>query len=119
MLSEKIENGFPLSSFTAVRDRLGLTDKEMAALIRVPKSTLATRKKRGRFSFEESERILRLQRLLKRALDVFGSQEEASRWLKESSYALGDISPLECAKTEIGAREVENLLGRVEHGVFS
>ena len=38
---------------------------------------------------------------------------------KEEAYGLGDVSPLEYAKTEVGAREVENLLGRIEHGVFS
>jgi putative toxin-antitoxin system antitoxin component (TIGR02293 family) len=115
----KIENGLPVSSFTATRNDLGITDKELAQVIRVPKSTLAVRKKRGRFSFEESERLYRVQRLLRKAVDVFGDLEMAQKWLKERAYGLGDVSPLEFAKTEIGAREVENLLGRLEHGVFS
>jgi putative toxin-antitoxin system antitoxin component (TIGR02293 family) len=115
----EIENGLPVSSFTAIRNDLGITDKDLAQVIRVPKSTLAVRKKRGRFSFEESERIYRVQRLLKKAVDVFGDLEMARKWLKEKAYGLGDVSPLEFAKTEIGAREVENLLGRLEHGVFS
>lgn len=115
----EIENGLPVSSFTAIRNDLGITDKELAQVIRVPKSTLAVRKKRGRFSFEESERLYRIQRLLRKAVDVFGDLEMARKWLKEKAYGLGDVSPLEFAKTEIGAREVENLLGRLEHGVFS
>jgi uncharacterized protein (DUF2384 family) len=32
---------------------------------------------------------------------------------------LGGKTPLEYADTEPGAREVEDLLGRLEHGVFS
>jgi putative toxin-antitoxin system antitoxin component (TIGR02293 family) len=115
----EIENGLPVSSFTAIRNDLGITDKDLAQVIRVPKSTLAVRKKRGRFSFEESERIYRVQRLLKKAVDFFGDLEMARKWLKEKAYGLGDVSPLDFAKTEIGAREVENLLGRLEHGVFS
>lgn len=115
----EIENGLPVSSFTAIRKYLGITDKELAQIIRVPKSTLAIRKKNGRFSFEESERIYRVQRLLKRAADVFGSLEMARKWLKEKAHDLGGVSPLEFAKTEVGAREVENVLGRLEHGVFS
>lgn len=115
----EIENGLPVSSFTAIRNDLGITDKELAQVIRVPKSTLAVRKKRGRFSFEESERLYRVQRLLRKAVDAFGDLEMARKWLKEKAYGLGDVSPLEFAKTEIGAREVENLLGRLEHGVFS
>lgn len=115
----EIENGLPVSSFTAIRNDLGITDKELAQVIRVPKSTLAVRKKRGRFSFEESERLYRVQRLLRKAVDVFGDLEMARKWLKDKAYGLGNVSPLEFAKTEIGAREVENLLGRLEHGVFS
>lgn len=115
----EIENGLPVSSFTAIRNDLGITDKELAQVIRVPKSTLAVRKKRGRFSFEESERLYRVQRLLRKAVDVFGDLEMARKWLKDKAYGLGDVSPLEFAKTEIGAREVENLLGRLEHGIFS
>ncbi len=115
----EIENGLPVSSFTAIRHELGMTDKELAQVIRVPKSTLAVRKKRGRFTFEESERLYRIQRLLEKAVDVLGDRKMASKWLKEKAYGLGNVSPLEFAKTEIGAREVENLLGRMEHGVFS
>lgn len=116
---KEIENGLPLSTFIATRDELGLTGRELASVIRIPKSTLALRKKKGKFSFEESERLYRVQRLREKAVEIFGDRELARKWLKESAYGLGDISPLEFAKTELGAREVENLLGRIEHGVFS
>ena len=118
-LIKAIEKGLPISNFIKIRDCLGLPDKDLAMYIRIPKSTLALRKKNGRFSFEESERLYRIQRLYQKALDVFGSIEMARKWLKEEAYGLGDVSPLEYAKTEVGAREVENLLGRIEHGVFS
>lgn len=118
-LIEAIESGLPISEFVKIRDYLGLSDKDLAIYIRIPKSTLAMRKKRGRLSFEESERLYRIQRLFLKALDVFGDAEHAKKWLKEKAYGLGDVSPLEFAKTEVGAREVENLLGRIEHGVFS
>jgi putative toxin-antitoxin system antitoxin component (TIGR02293 family) len=116
---KSIENGLPISNFTKLRDSLDLPDKDLAKYIRIPKSTLAIRKKRGKFSFEESERLFRIQRLFTKALDVFGDAGLAKKWLKEDAYGLGDVSPLEYAGTEIGAREVEDLLGRIEHGVFS
>ncbi|WP_161629997.1 type II RES/Xre toxin-antitoxin system antitoxin [Desulfogranum mediterraneum] len=116
---KEIENGLPVSSFTTVRKDLGLTDKELAQIIRIPKSTLAARKKKGRLSFEESERLYRIERLLNKAVHVFGDLDMAGKWLKQKAYGLGDIPPLEFARTEIGAREVERLLGRIEHGVFS
>lgn len=114
-----VEDGLPISNFKKLQDSLDLPDKDLAKYIRIPKSTLALRKKRGKFSFEESERLLRLQRLFDKALDVFKDADLAKKWLKEEAYGLGDIPPLEYAATEIGAREVEDLLGRIEHGVFS
>jgi putative toxin-antitoxin system antitoxin component (TIGR02293 family) len=116
---QSIENGLPVSNFKKLRDSLGLPDKDLAKYIRVPKSTLAIRKKKGKFSFVESERLYRLQRLFAKALEVFEDVNIARKWLKEDAYGLGDVSPLEYATTEIGAREVEDLLGRIEHGVFS
>jgi len=116
---QEIENGLPVSTFNAIRDELNLNDKQLGEIIRVPKSTLAIRKKRGRFSFEESERLYRVQHLIEKAVEVLGDIEMARKWLKDEAYGLGDVSPLEYAKTEVGAREVERLLGRIEHGVFS
>jgi len=117
-LIQSIEDGLPISDFKKLQGSLDLPDKDLAKYIRIPKSTLALRKKRGKFSFEESERLLRLQRLFEKALGVFKSAELAKKWLKQDAYGLGDIPPLEYAATEIGAREVEDLLGRIEHGVF-
>ncbi len=118
-LIKSIENGISVQIFSKLGENLGLPDKALAEYIRLPKSTLATRKKAGRFSFAESERIVRIQRLLNRAVDVFGNVDLAKKWLKEKAYGLGDVSPLEYSKTEVGAREVEDLLGRIEHGVYS
>ena len=114
-----LEKGLPVSRFTKIRQTLNLADKDLAKVIRVPKSTLAARKRAGKLSFEESERLYRVQRLLEKAIDVFGDVEPARTWLKKKAYGLGDVSPLELAGTEVGAREVENLLGRIEHGIFS
>ena len=116
---KSIENGLPVSNFKKLREDLGLPDKDLAKYIRVPKSTLSIRKKTGKFSFVESERLYRIQRLFTKALEVFEDVNLARKWLKEDAYGLGDVSPLEYAATEIGAREVEDLLGRIEHGVFA
>jgi putative toxin-antitoxin system antitoxin component (TIGR02293 family) len=63
--------------------------------------------------------LVRFARLLGRAVDVFESLDGARRWLKAPQYGLGEAIPLEYAKTDVGAREVELLLGRIEHGVYS
>ncbi|PYJ36479.1 MAG: hypothetical protein DME81_10160 [Verrucomicrobia bacterium] len=53
------------------------------------------------------------------ATDVFGEIDKARAWLKHPQYGLGGAVPLDYAETEIGAREVDNLLGRIDYGVYS
>jgi putative toxin-antitoxin system antitoxin component (TIGR02293 family) len=57
--------------------------------------------------------------LLAKAVKVFGSSKDAKKWLNSAQFGLGGAIPLEHAKTQAGALEVENLLGRIEHGVYS
>jgi putative toxin-antitoxin system antitoxin component (TIGR02293 family) len=63
--------------------------------------------------------VLRFARLLGKAIKVFGSEDDARQWLGSPQVGLGGSAPLDYATTEIGAREVENLLGRIEYGVYS
>jgi putative toxin-antitoxin system antitoxin component (TIGR02293 family) len=85
----------------------------------IARATLHRRKKTGQLDASESERLIRLARLMARATEVFESEESARSWLKRPALALAGESPLGFADTEVGAREVEFLLGRLEHGVLS
>ncbi len=115
----QIQKGLPIRMFTRLKINLDVTDNLLAGVLGIPVSTLSRRKKGKRFSFEESERIFRIARLFDRAVEVFKSEALARKWLKAPAWGLGDVSPLAYAATELGAREVENLLGRIEDGVFS
>ncbi|HSK74788.1 MAG TPA: antitoxin Xre/MbcA/ParS toxin-binding domain-containing protein, partial [Pyrinomonadaceae bacterium] len=67
-----------------------------------------------------SDRLLRISRIFALSIELFeGNIEDARRWLLSSQKALGNKTPFAMSKTEIGAREVENLIGRLEHGVFT
>jgi putative toxin-antitoxin system antitoxin component (TIGR02293 family) len=61
---------------------------------------------------------VRFARLLALAREVLGGEEHAREWLSNPQHGLGGAIPLEYAKTEVGAREVENLLGRIDQGVY-
>ena len=63
--------------------------------------------------------MVRFARLLGKAVGVLESEENARQWLSSPQFGLGGAIPLEYARTEVGAREVENLLGRIEYGVYS
>ena len=66
----------------------------------------------------ESDRLGRLARLFGRAHDLFEGDADAAReWLTTPQRALGNIVPLELGKTDIGATEVEILIGRLEYGI--
>jgi putative toxin-antitoxin system antitoxin component (TIGR02293 family) len=68
---------------------------------------------------DESDKVMRLSRLLEHAKKVFGDVDKARAWLKHPQYGLGGAVPLDYAETEIGAREVDNLLGRIEYSVYT
>src|SRR5262249_49789658 len=98
---------------------LDLPFEQLAAKLCISRSTLQRRKIAGRLSSEESDKVIRFSRLLDHAIDVFGDIEKARAWLKHPQYGLGGAIPLDYAETEIGAREVDNLLGRIDYGVDS
>jgi putative toxin-antitoxin system antitoxin component (TIGR02293 family) len=113
------EEGLEVGTFRALAEALGVSEARLASITRMSQTTLTRRKRGGRFTVEESEHLLRIALLLERAATVFGSADDAAGWLKEPNLSLGNVAPLEFARSEIGAREVSDLLGRIEHGVYS
>jgi putative toxin-antitoxin system antitoxin component (TIGR02293 family) len=98
---------------------LDLPLEKVASLLGMSRATLHRRKIQGKIDKEESEKLVRYQRLRAKAEDVFGDAVSARAWLTHPQAGLGNAVPLDFAGTEIGAREVENLLGRIEYGVYS
>lgn len=114
---EALQEGVPRSAFEHLRVDLGISNEELADILGIPTRTLARRTER--FKADESERLLRIGSVWAKALDVLEDRPAARRWMTQPKLALGGLTPLRCCDTEIGAREVESLLGRIEHGVFS
>jgi len=115
---QKVKKGLPIKSFEKLGKKLGVSDNLLCQIVNIPKRTLTRRKQQGRLNTEESEKVLRIARLYDKALDVFEDAAGAEKWLKEPARGLGGAIPLRYAQTELGAREVEMLLARIEHGVF-
>ena len=118
-LVKRVRKGLVLGEFTALRELLGINEEALAEVLGMSRTTLHRRKKVGRLDSTESERVIRLTRIFTRAETVLGGPEAARAWLKAPVRALGGETPLSYCDTEVGAREVEDLLGRLEHGVFS
>lgn len=119
-LVKTIQRGLPYSALTSLAEQSGMSVETIAAAVQLPARTLARRKAQGRFTSDESGRLLRLALVFERSLDLFeGDRSAARRWLNAPAKALAGETPLAMVQTEIGAREVEDLIGRLEHGVFS
>jgi putative toxin-antitoxin system antitoxin component (TIGR02293 family) len=119
-LIQQVERGFSYGSLQTFAQRSNLPVSQIASILAIPERTLARRKASGKLSWEESERLLRLSAVFDDALELFeGDADDATRWLTAPQKALGDQTPLAHSRTEIGAREVEDLVGRLEYGVFS
>jgi putative toxin-antitoxin system antitoxin component (TIGR02293 family) len=98
----------------------GLPAALIASVLGIPERTMARRKATGRFSPVESERLLRVATVFEKAVELFeGDVPGAATWLTGPKAALGRQTPLAYSRTELGAREVESLIGRLEYGVFS
>jgi putative toxin-antitoxin system antitoxin component (TIGR02293 family) len=119
-LLRAVEQGFAYEAFLRLRETAGLSMDDVSAWLQLAPRTLTRRRQQGSFAPDESDRILRAARVLGRTIELFdGDRDAAVEWLKTPQRALGGIPPLDVARTEVGSREVENLIGRIEHGVFS
>jgi putative toxin-antitoxin system antitoxin component (TIGR02293 family) len=118
-LIEQVRRGLPIAELTALQGGLQVPLEQLASKLAISRATLQRRKASGRLSPDESDKLLRFSRLLSQATDIFGDATKAREWLKLPQRGLGGAVPLEYAETEIGAREVENLLGRIDYGVYA
>ena len=91
----------------------------MAGLLRTNPRTLHRRIGEGSQDLNESELLWELARLFHRAEQVMESRAGALHWFKNPIAALGWATPMAYARTAVGLRELENILGRIEHGVYS
>ena len=118
-LIDQVRQGLPTSELAALQTGLQVPLEQLASKLAISRATLQRRKASGRLSPDESDKLLRFRRLLSQATEVFGDPVKARDWLKLPQRGLGGAVPLEYAETEIGAREVENLLGRIDYGVYA
>jgi putative toxin-antitoxin system antitoxin component (TIGR02293 family) len=118
-LQAAIRKGFPQSVVGEVMHAAGLTLKEVAASLDLSPRSLQRRRREGRLARYESDRLYRLARIVALAKHYLGDDETATRWLRRPNRALGGSAPLQLIDTELGARAVENVLGRIAYGGVS
>jgi putative toxin-antitoxin system antitoxin component (TIGR02293 family) len=119
-LAALVRKGLPANSITALAERLDLGNGALSQKLGIPQRTLTRRlSRRSRLTAAESDRTVRLARVYTNAVEMIGEEKKATEWLRTPNRALGGERPLDLLDTDVGAREVEDVLGRIAYGVYS
>jgi putative toxin-antitoxin system antitoxin component (TIGR02293 family) len=119
-IHERILQGLAVGELIRFQAASALPYSQLLDVVRLPASTFSRRKKTGRLTADESGRLYRVAAAFRRAVDLFGGNVAAARgWFTRPCRGLGWVTPLEMTRTDVGAREVEDLIGRLRHGVFT
>ena len=119
VLIPALRTGLAYRSVAALAKFLDAPIEELAVSIGVPRRTLDRRKAEGRLDARTSEKVARLARVAARAEQVLGDVAAMRRWLRTPNRALGMVTPLSMLDMDLGAEAVLDVLGRLEHGVYS
>lgn len=112
-----LEQGIPAAWARSLESQ-GLTRGDIRRII--PDRTLDRRIAKGEtLKIEEADGLARLLRVVKAARDLFQNDRNADTFLRSPNPALGERIPIHMAQTDIGAREVETIIGRLSHGIYS
>lgn len=124
--AEMIRLGLPSRTLESLRTRLNTNLDELAAALSIPKRTLerrlegtASQMRARRLSGIESERVYRFARVTARAVEALGDLDKAFGWLRKENRALGGKKPILLLDTDVGTAAVEDVLTRIEYGVYS
>jgi putative toxin-antitoxin system antitoxin component (TIGR02293 family) len=118
-MADAVHAGLPMRVADILVRKGVLTSTELHRLV-IPRRTFAHRKEKGqRLTPEQSDRLARVVRVVARASEALGDETRAGRWLRAPNRALEGRPPLDLLDTDVGARMVERILVRLEHGVIS
>jgi putative toxin-antitoxin system antitoxin component (TIGR02293 family) len=114
-LARLVHRRIPLRAIAHLA-RGGFSDREIQQLVIPERTQRHRRTRREPLTVEESDRLVRLARVQALAEDVFADATNANRWLRQGLGILGGRPPLEVARTDAGARVVEQVLAKIDWG---
>ncbi len=115
-LEAAVRAGLPVALVDGVVAE-GLVSAAELDRLAISRRTLAHRRGLGHLSPEQSDRLMRLLRVIAQARETFGGLDKAARWLRRPTRALDGAAPLDLLDTDLGAQRVARALGRVGHGI--
>ncbi len=112
------KKGVSKKQLNDIKDEAALDYDQLSKILATSRSSLISKKGTAKFNQDTSERILLLQDVITYGKEVFGDKDSLNEWLKTSSEALGNVTPLSLMDTFYGIEEVKKELGRIAHGVY-
>jgi len=116
-LAERVREGLPFAALSAVMEQYGISRDVLCDLLHLSPRNFLRRRDQKRLSPDESDRVYRLARVIAHANRVFEDPDESADWIQTPNASLGEQQPLALLDTDIGVQEVDQILGRIEHGV--
>ena len=114
-----IVRGLPADSVRSLAKYTMTSLSLLQDVTHIDKTTFRRReRKKARLRPDESDRVVRVARIAALAAEALG-EKDGKRWLHEPNYALANRIPIEMLQTEVGTRQVEDVLLRIQHGVYS
>ena len=119
-LANVVRDGLSYNYFSTLSDRIQIGVQEWADYLHISERTIQRYKKEGKvFDPIYSEKILLVELLYKKGIDVFEVEDNFYTWMDTKSIALGGVKPKDLLDTSFGITMVYDELGRIEHGIFA
>jgi putative toxin-antitoxin system antitoxin component (TIGR02293 family) len=116
-LAERVREGLPFAALSAVMQQYAIPRGVLGDILHLSPRNFLRRKEQKRLSPEESDRLYRLARVIAHANRIFEDPDESADWIQTPNAALGKQQPLTLLDTDIGVEQVDQVLGRIEHGI--
>lgn len=118
--TRQLLEGIQRAKFAKVAKEIAMIpEKELAQISGLSQRTISRMSDDQLLPPQSAEVIISIMRTYQRAVEVFESEDTAHKWLKTSLPVLGNQTPLQATSNRFGAELVLDLLGRIEHGVYS
>lgn len=112
------EKGLPLTAVKSLKDQ-GLTFTEISEIVISPRTLKHRKSRREKLSSVETDRALRVARIVDLADRVFGSRGKALHWLRSADDRLDHRTPMQLLVNESGGRLVESMLWQIDEGIYT
>lgn len=117
-LAARVRQGLPFAALVAVMEQYGISREILCSILHLSQRSFLRRKEQKTLSPEESDRLYRLARVLAHANRIFEDPEDSADWIRTPNTSLGKQEPLALLDTDIGVQKVDQVLGRIEHGII-